>query len=328
MHKVKCKIDLGKDGWVGNSLWCKYIINDQWAKQNGQGSPTYDWKHSLFSRIKARNSILSHLSFGILFPASPHPACVVQPSPSVILKLMFRKSSPFRETLFRRSQTSELSEGTLPFSLHRRSSAGATLWSNLLKPPSRSSRERRFQAFVQENNQKQCFKGNLQPPGRTDSNIQGRQHSGGYRAQPGPEDRPRGNRQNMCSRNLKIWSNQIWRVWARLYQGVKPAQPPEDTHKRDRLHVHWVGTKLQQYVSPHQKPKDTVWAKALCVHGMWTRLYLEVKPHYIAEDTLWGETIYVQGMWMRLYLEIKPLHVSEDTLWAQALCVQGVWLEL
>ena len=87
MHKVKCKIDLGKDGWVGNSLWCKYIINDQWAKQNGQGSPTYDWKHSLFSRIKARNSTLSHLSFGILFPASPHPACVVQPSPSVILKL-------------------------------------------------------------------------------------------------------------------------------------------------------------------------------------------------------------------------------------------------
>ncbi|KAM9757119.1 zinc finger protein 875-like [Dama dama] len=62
-----------------------------------------------------------------LCPASPRPACVVQPSPSVILKLLCRKSSPFRETLFRRSQTSELSEGTLPFSLHRRSSAGATL---------------------------------------------------------------------------------------------------------------------------------------------------------------------------------------------------------
>uniref|UniRef100_A0A4W2FIB0 KRAB domain-containing protein n=1 Tax=Bos indicus x Bos taurus TaxID=30522 RepID=A0A4W2FIB0_BOBOX len=40
-----------------------------------------------------------------LCPASPHPACVVQSSPSVILKLRCRKSSPFRETLFRRSQT-------------------------------------------------------------------------------------------------------------------------------------------------------------------------------------------------------------------------------
>lgn len=163
MHKVKCKIDLGKDGWVGDSLWCKHTMNDQWAKQNGQGSSTYDWKHSLFSRIKARNLALSHLSFGILLPASPHPACVVQSSPSVILKLRCRKSSPFRETLFRRSQTA----------------AGATLWSNLLEPPSRNSRERRrFQAFVQENKQKQHFKGNLQPPGRTASNIQGRQHSG------------------------------------------------------------------------------------------------------------------------------------------------------